>query len=350
MTRRPLFIPPQVTPFNDAEFLDAEKKFQQIYKRVVAGKQLQESEKNFFAQYIPTFLPAKKLSDFAETEDFEFKMTYLSYWYDLTEGVKHYKPISITEKDLSAFQLEDVKRDPAKYKVEIGAHEVQSDLTYLESEADRWYTKIRGSSNGDNLWCVKQETEEQLKQLRELPEFKNDPYMRGTFHYRLKKQGIILQSKYAYLIVKEEMEQLSPADLFFQLNGTYIELTECAILHILFRHYAALTKRYQTGKSFHNTDFHFRKLPEQLRDIIKAIEDSGLYTKDSIAKISFKLNGVPYCIRTGAVVQRQIAGTLKPCVRIQTFYPVTDKDELNTLLDDYSCIKVNNELEVYCKK
>ncbi|HWB64167.1 MAG TPA: hypothetical protein VG603_11690 [Chitinophagales bacterium] len=350
MKTRPKFTEPEIELFNNADLDAAKVDFDKLHKRVVAGKQLTELEKTFFCKYIPTFLPNSKAEDFPECADFRFKTTYIWYWQDLTGGIKYFKPVSLTTEDLSSFDLDEVKQNPAKYKREVGAQEAQADLAYLESEAHSWYKKMQASNPGDSLYCAKVETDEQIRQLDEQPEFKNDFYMKGTIKYRLIKRGIILQSKYAYLMMKEEVEKLDKADLFFTLNGIDIELTECTILHILFRHYSALTKKYNTGKSFHNTDFHYRKLPEQLRSMLKKIEDSGLYKNDSVAKISINYNGVPYCIRTGDVLQRQVAGQTMPFVRIQTFYPVEDLDELNTLKTDYKVVSLSGGLELFSKK
>ncbi|MBS1685474.1 MAG: hypothetical protein JSS76_11985 [Bacteroidetes bacterium] len=348
MNGKSTFVKPQIELFNEQDLADAKKEFNAIYSKVNSNKTLLESEKSFFCNYLPSFLPGKVMADFAICANERFKSTYLLYWYDITGGSKYYKP-DLAKIDIVHFNIDDVKLHPELYKTEISRSEVDKSLKYLYDEAKQWEMTLKATAPGSNLWCLWEETKAQLLLLDELPEFKFDFYMRGTRHYFFRKTGILLQSKYVYHLTQESIEGKTISDFTFLLNHEEIELSECGIYHILSRHYSALTKQLKVhGKSYHNGDFHHNLLSIQIRDIFEIIENSGVYLKDSIAKISFIYKGVHYCIRTGKRLKRP--NGVDNFVRVKTFYPIINSVEMKILAHDYVCVKLTDEISVYCKK
>ena len=345
MKSKRIFTEPPLLPISNNGLEQDEKAFNKIHQRIKDGKQLLEAEKNFFCQFIPIFLPDYKLESFDCCSNYKFKMTYLFYWRDLIGQYKHFKP-EITIENIEKYGIEEILKHPEKSMREVSINEAQNDLKFLADEAKKWRANLEASMNGDHLWCLSKEVKYELTQLDEHPEFKFNPYLVGTNYYRYKVMAIILQSQFIYIKTKGVIESIQESDFLFSLNGQNIKLTECAITHILCRHYAGLTKQYDTGKSFHNGDFHHEQLPLQLKDIISLIDVSGYYRNDSIKRISFKYRNVPYCIRTGKIISEQDV----EYVRVQTFYPIERQDEFEQLANEYYCVTVNDDIEVYCKK
>ena len=119
------------------------------------------------------------------------------------------------------------------------------------------------------LGMVNSLSRNELKNLANLPEVVNGFYRKGSWKYRFKKRGLLLQSRFIYCIALEIFEALEPGDLILEINGIQIEFNEYSLIHILNRHYAKITKQYETGKTFHNTDFKPRILsvPQQELDL-----------------------------------------------------------------------------------
>jgi hypothetical protein len=325
--------------------------FENIRERGSLGLSLTEHEKDFFGICLESsFTDEGILEDYPFLENFRFKTYYLTYYYDFTGGEKYYK---LDHVALKIFQFQNPgvsslnRRDFLK---EVSAPEVKKDLDFLIVMANSWNSVIDVTNHSNSLLqYVSKETRDQIALLDKRPEF-YDMYSKGGWLYKYQKMKIVLQLKYIYLATIEVFESMKSDDFLLFLNGCEIEYNEYSIVHILSRHFAALTKPFDTGKSYHNMDFLPKQLNLQLKEIFKMISDTGLYVNDSIQKISFVYKGIAYSVHTNSDRFKQIKGKGNVAyTRVETFYPIEIQKELIEIQQNYLLKEVNNDLSVYCK-
>lgn len=165
--------------------------FLDIKDKCIKNEFITEHEKEFFALCLKvSILDDGSIYDFPCLENVVFKSTYLNYWFDLTGASKY----------------EKAKKGKA---VPIPRDEVKRDLEYLIDEAEKWNQIIEKTNHSSELLQqVCKETREQIKTLNNLPEFKNDIVLQGSFYYRYKLWSILLVSKYVYLTSLEIIEKI----------------------------------------------------------------------------------------------------------------------------------------------
>lgn len=310
------------------------KIFEAIKERAIKQEQITEKEKDFFCL-------AVKISqdndgtweDFPWCDNYKFKTLYLTYFHDLSGGSTFYKVNGTTI-----------------YKV--NPNEAQQDLQYLYDKSDEWDLVVQKKNHSAQLLqqISAEARNKELKNLNNLPEFKNDPNTKGSFRYIFKRRAILLQSKYLYCIALEFFETLKPSDLLFEVNSIQIEFNEFSLVHILNRHFSEVVKQYNTKKTFHNEDFKPKILSVQLKEILRDIDASKLLWGKSIDKIGFQQNGIDYLIWTK---EREKAVKGKgniPYRRLETFYPLLDAKEKNNLISACELISINKTLSIYVPK
>jgi len=306
------------------------KIFELLKQKAISNEFLSEHEKDFFCTGVKlSLLNDGKLEDYQCCDNPKFKFLYLVYFHDLTGGSSFYKPKGTTV-------------------IKVDSAEAQLDLEYLYGKAEEWETTIlKGNHSDQLLQQISAETRAELKNLDNQPEFTNDQFAKGAFRYIFKRRALLLQSKYIYCIASEIFESLSSTDLVLEINEQVIEFNEYSLIHILNRHYSEMTKQYSTNKTFHNEDFKPRILSIQLKGILKDIDNSKVLQMKPIDKIAFKINGVDYLLWTSEETKSiKGKGNIK-FRRLNTFYPVTDSNELEKLNTDYALTKISNTISVY---
>ena len=315
----------------NAEELRTRKIFEVLKEKAIKQEELTEQEKEFFCLGVKISTRNDGTwEDYACCDNYKFKNLYLTYFRDLTGGSSFSKVNGMTI-----------------YKVE--PNEAQQDLQYLYHKSDEWDLVVqKANHNRQLLQQISVETRNDLRNLANLPEFANDPFIKGSFKYIFKRRAILLQSKYIYCIALEIFEKLKPADLLLEINSTQIEFNEFSLIHILSRHFAEIAKQFNTNKSFHSEDFKPRILSVQLKEILRDIDASKLLAGKSIAKIGFQKNRIDYVIYTSEK-EKSIKGNKGNIVyrRLDTFFPVSDTIEYNNLISTCELISINQTLSVY---
>ena len=295
---------------SDEEQVRTRKIFEILKQRAIRGEFFSEHEKEFFCTGVRlSLLNDGKIEDYSCCDNPKFKFLYLVYFHDLTGGTAYFKP-----------------KQTQLYKVD--SSEAQHDLEYLYCKADEWETIIQKNNHSEQLTQqISAETRTELKNLDNQPEFVNIQFAKGSFRYLFKKRSILLQSKYIYCIA--------------------LEFNEYSLIHILNRHYSEMTKQYSSNKSFHNEDFIPRILSVQIRDILRDIDNSKVLASKSINKIAFQFHNVDYLLWTSEEIKSvKGKGNLK-YRRLNTFYPVSDKNELEKLKTECILTNISNTISVY---
>jgi len=306
------------------------KIFEVLKTKAIRQDVLTEYEKDFFCSLVMiSRLDDGVLDDYACCDNYKFKHIYLTYFKDLTGGIPYYK--------LKGTNI---------CKVEL--IEAQADLQYLYEESDKWKSTIQKSNHKTELLQqISSETRNELKKFSNLPEVINGFWRKGSFLYLFKERSILLESKFNYCIALEIFATLKPSDLILEINSTQIEFNEYSLIHVLNRHYSQIRKQYSTGKTFHNKDFKPRILGAQLKEIVKSIDNSNLLQSKNIDKIRFQKNGVDYLIWTSEKTKSVKGRGNIIYRRVDTFYPVAEKDKLITSCD---LQKIDDTLSVYVPK
>lgn len=316
----------------DYEQVRTRKIFENLKNKAIAGKKLTEHEKNFFCKGVKlSLLDDGNWDDSEVCDNPKFKFLYLVYYRDLAGGSKYYKPFKTNI-------------------VQVPIPEAQSDLKYMIQKAEEWKSLIVKSSHSDQLLQQSaKEARNEIKALNNLPEIENDPFAKGKFKYRYKKWAILLQSKYLFHLAQEILETNSNRPFVLIIGGHNIELNEFSIIHILNRHYSQITKQFDSRKSFHSEDFKPRFLGNELQDIFNRIEHH-LSNEFDPSKIVFDFNNQTYEIWTSIEVKGVKGKGMVKYRRLNTFYPVTDKTELDKIYRDYKKSKIDEEISFWNKK
>ena len=129
-------------------------------------------------------------------------------------------------------------------------------------------------------------------------------------------------------------------------NDETIEINEYSLIHIISRHFSEITKQYKTGKSYHNEDFKPRLLSNILQEIFNQIESSE-YRIENLDKILFRYKDSVYLIWTSLKIKSIKGKGNIQYRRMETFYPITEKDILIKILNNYLKVNINNEISIY---
>jgi len=318
---------------SEAEQIRTRQIFEVLKTKATKQETLTEHEKEFFCMAVKiSHLDDGVWEDYTCCDNYKFKSIYLAYFQDLTGGSAYYKVKGV-----------------GVYKVEL--KERQTDLQYLYDKSDEWKLIIQKTNHSDQLLQqISVETRNELKNLSNLPEVLNGYWRGGSYVYIFKERAILLHSKYIYCIALEIFETLKNADLILELNSIQIEFNEYSLFHILNRHYAQITKQYDTGKTFHNEDFKPRILSVQLKNILHDIDNSKVLQDKAVDKIGFQQNGIDYLVWTSEKI-KSIKGQGKVSYRrLDTFYPVSDEAEKNKLIATCDLQKITNTLSAYVPK
>lgn len=222
---------------SEDEQIRTRKIFEDLKLRANTDKKFLERERDFLYMGLKlSDLNDGKPEDFEVCSDSIFKELYLTYFHNnLSEPFyKHKKGRGI---------------------VVVGYQEKINDFKILMKISDSWYEIIKIENHKDQiLQELSIETRRDLKTL----DTKYSPLVRkfrkNQDEYRLKKDKIILHSKFIYLLVKSVIENNDSEDFEIPFANQVVEFTVYSLIHIVSRHYAEPIKD-NSDKTYHYENF-----------------------------------------------------------------------------------------------
>lgn len=304
--------------------------FENIKGRCNKGEPVSEHEKDFFGLGVKLSLKNDgKIDDYPCCDNYKFKMIYLSYYHDLS-GNGYYEKV----------------KGKTIYKVE--EREKRLDISYLSQVANSWQNAINITNHSDEL--LKQISKETREELKEVERNKGMLiFRRDKKRYELKKRRILLQSKFIYCTALLIFEMFENKDFVFNVNGQDVEINEYSIIHILNRHFSEVTKQ-NFDKSYHGEDIKPKYLNKQLIEIMTIIDDSKYLDNQTINTISFRYKDTDYAIWINKRIKQEKGKGNVEFNRLETFYPIKDKEELDKLKQSHNYHQINDDIGVYVKK
>jgi len=235
---------------SNEEQIRTRKIFEDLKNRAEKGEQLLEREKEFLCMSIKlSYNPIDgEPEDFPFCKDYIFHELYLTYFHnDLAGPFFKAKRGKIVQVEIDE-QLKDMKK--------------------LQNISDSWLKNIQVTNHKEQiLQELGIETRRDLKALDiKIPNWVRKIRARQD-NYRLRKDKIILQSKFIYHLVKSVMENYNPEDFEISFSGSTIEFTPYSLIHIISRHYAEPIKG-NTSKTYHYKNFLPKELHLDLKNIL----------------------------------------------------------------------------------
>jgi len=317
---------------SDEEQIRTRRVFEDLKKRASDGETLFEREKDFFC----TCLKLSQWDDghiheFDICKDYEFKDLYLTYFHNNLEGpfVKVHKAMI----------------------VEVSLEEQVKDFAYLMKVADEWLRQIEIENHKNQiLQELGFETRRDLKALSKKYSGLNRIFRKQKDDYKLRKDKIILQSKFIYLLVKSVIENNEGKDFEIPFSNEIIEFTIYSLVHIVSRHYAEPIKQNE-DKTYHYDHFFPTELHIDLRNILLEIDQLHLIDINNTDNIIFNFKGVNYrlYIQKRFKQVKGIKGNVQ-IFRVQTFFPLYSQEDFEMLKNEYDENKINDELSVFSHK
>jgi hypothetical protein len=303
--------------------------FEDLKDKAVKKEKISEHEKDFFCMGVRlSLLDDGRIEDYDCCSNYKFKITYLTYFHDLTGFGAYSKP-----------------RGTALYQP--GKKEIGRDIEYLRTMSIGWLREVETTNHSEQtLQLISAETRSDLKEIEKKKG--RILFARDREKYTLDRRKVLLQSRFIYCRTLQIFEMYGEEDFILRLNGQEIEITEASIIHILNRHFSKITKPH-SQKSFHIEDFDPKILNKQLKTIFETIENSGVYVGQPIDKIAFKYDKIDYLVWTKKRIKQVRGKGNIEFIRLETFYPVTDAEELNGLKENYELMIIDDSLSVYIK-
>ncbi len=212
---------------------------------------------------------------------------------------------------------------------EIPLAKKKEDVAFLQNEYENWKIFLEDKLNGFKLInYVAQETRQQLKQLEK---FCQNMQIGSRYKDYLHKT-IVLHGKYIYLLVKEFYQELGKSEEIIEISGREILVDAFTYVHTMFRHYASHIKQHQIGKSYHfDTNIGFKEVPNFLIDVLTCFKNEISLEHFNSRNIFFQFNEKPYALWFRPFRIDLPGGKRKNYLRVQTFYPIEDLEELKKL-------------------
>lgn len=313
------------------EQIRTRKIFEDLRDKALGNKKLLEGEKDFFCTCL-------KLSDFDDgnpqdfitCNDFIFKELYLTYFHSNLSG-----PFYKAKKGRL---------------IEVTEHEKVKDFRTLMIISDQWYKQIEIENHKELvLQELSIETRRDLKNLDLRYSGLNKIFKKQKDDYRLKKDKIILQSKFIYLLVKSVIENNDSEDFEIPFSNKIIEFNIYSLIHIVSRHYAEPIKD-NPEKTYHYNHFYPTELHVDLKNILIKIDNLNLIDINNVDNICFEFKDIIYKLWIQKRF-KQVKGMGNVQIyRIQTFYPIYSEGEINNLKENYNEIAINEDLNVFINK
>lgn len=284
---------------------------QDLLNKVFAKEKISLSEESFICSIIKMLRTEKNelaynIDEIDACKNHTFKSRYMMYVNDLNG----YNPIFDAYGEI-----------PKGIK--------ESDSHFLNESYIEWEKYIANETNGDELINhIAKETNEQLKELKKYC----DKMMIGSNYRKYLKKSLTLHGKYIYLLVKEFYQEIGIDKQVIEINNKEILIDSYTYVHTLFRHYSRSVKLHQLEKSYHfDEHIGFKTIPNFLFDILncyKSLEISNVFDAKNINII---FNDKPYAIYFKPVNKSLKGNVQKEYLRVQTFYPIEDKKELEKI-------------------
>ncbi|PZR27284.1 MAG: hypothetical protein DI538_25785 [Azospira oryzae] len=302
--------------------------FDDLVDRGRKGIVLSMIEKDFVYHGITFF--NENPNNFPFVDDARFKHLYLTYGYDITGGSIYLK-VRRTER------------------IQVPLLEKENDLNYLTDEADKWEKLVALNNHKDQLLqLISAEFRNERKELDISLNISGQPQLAGSNYYQYKVWGTYLRARIVYIYTKQIFEETSPADCIYSLCGETIEFTQYSMAHIINRHFAEVTKQFNSGKDYHLEDIIPWIMPSQLKSIISEIDKSGLLKRQVQTELNFRYKGQIY--QVWATLQyKQVKGQKGNIQykRIDSFYPVSDPTILAKLTATYKETVLNDDISLF---
>lgn len=301
--------------------------FNDLVKIGSAGKSLSYHEQEFVMRRVMYI--GNDLDHYPYIADARLWDIYLTYHEDLSGG-KVYK-----------------KWNRTTWRT-VGQLEKEADLQFLtEIEAERWGKIIAKTNHTEQLLqIVGAEFREEIRSLNKDQNTVGNPLLKGSYFYQYKIWNINLRAAFVYLKAKKVAEINGQSTWHMTLCGEDIEFNDFALVHILNRHFAEITKQVDLGKSYHNENVDPEKLGPLLKNIIEAIDHTGLLTAQYQTCVNLRYKGDTYQF-WAEWKERHSKGKVIPYKRVQTFYQVNDPILLSDIQNNNKEVVINAELSVF---
>ncbi|AZJ36443.1 hypothetical protein D6T69_13295 [Tenacibaculum singaporense] len=316
---------------SEGEQIRTRKIFEELRQRAINGENLLEREKEFLCLGLSLSLKDDgKPQNFDFCDDFIFRELYLTYFHNNLEGPFY-------------------KARKGKI-VEVSLNEQTKDFKTLQKVINGWSKGIEIINHTDQiLQEIAAETRRELKDLeKKFPRLSRN-FKKVKKAYELQKDKIILQSKYIYHLTKSVMEDYDKSEFQIPFSGQTIELTIYSFVHIINRHYAAKIKD-KPEKTYHHKNFYPKELHIDLKNILIEIDKLKKINIDNTDNIIFSFDNVVYQIWVQTRIKQVKGEGNVNFKRVQSFYPIYDKEKLKEINSNYELIKISDKLEVYIKK
>lgn len=317
---------------SEKEQIRTRKVFEDLKEKASNGETLLQREKDYFCTCLKlSQWDDGNVNDYDACKDYEFKDLYLTYFHNNLEG-----------------PFVKVRKGEV---IEVPESEKIKDFAYLMSVADNWIKQIEIDNHNDPILqelCI--ETRRDLKTLSQKFSGINKIFRKQKDDYKLRKDKLILQSKFIYLLVKSVIENNESQDFEIPFSNETIEFTIYSLIHIISRHYAQPIKQ-NDDKTYHYDHFFPTELHIDLRNILLEIDKLKLIDINKTDNIIFKFKGVNYrlYIQKRFKQIKGIKGNIQ-IFRVQTFYPLYSDESIEMLNNDYVENKISNDLSVYIHK
>lgn len=219
------------------------------------------------------------------------------------------------------------------------------DLKELDFIHQEWLPNLGKFNHKDQLLnLIASEANKEIKTLKKL----RTTNSWGYNSYKAKEKGISLHSKYLYNKITMMFEESPTKVLKVDCGGIEVIIDQNSIVHICWRHYAGIAKQFPTNKSFHlDRKLSILELPFELQSTLDEIGNNIKLSIKSSILLPIKLRGVIYSIWLKKVKESIKGLGQTEFIRLSTFYPTEEQNELNRILDFFVEIKVNKELSVF---
>ncbi len=215
-------------------------------------------------------------------------------------------------------------------------------------ELDKFYTEWKAkmenvSPTSDRLLMeVRKETNEMLKKSRASS---SDTDL-SIEKMEAQEREIIFQSKATYVKVKNTLMHLGIDRVAFTFCGEEVQVDECSLIHILWRHFAAETKLYDDQKSLFTSVIRVETLIFKLKEILERIEKSEQLGDTIPADVFFRHYGKLYRVYFHQVTKSEEGREDYLVYRVNTFYPVDLEKDINDS-KELTAEKIDKWLKVY---
>lgn len=315
----------------EEELIRTRKIFEDLREKARKNQILLEREKDFLCMCLKiSSLNDGKREDFLACEDYIFKELYLTYFHNNLEG-----------------PFFKVKKGKA---VEVSESEKIKDFKTLMNISDKWLKQIEIENHKEPIIQeLAIETRRDLKKLNQRYSGLNKIFKKQKDDYRLKKDKILLQSKFIYLLVKSVIQNTNSKDFEIPFSNEIIEFNIYSLVHIVSRHYAEPIKG-DGEKTYHYDHFFPTELHLDLKKILHEIDKLNQININNTDSIVFKFKNVVYKLWIQErFKQVKGKGNVK-IFRIQTFYPIYSENDLKEISEIYTEIGLKDNLSVFVKK